>query len=201
MTLTIDDDNIDVGRTTVGFQWKREWNAPQVPSSYQITRCVPPAAMERVAMIPGRKFIDPNCQPSTTYQYTVTTVGIAPPESDSVQVTTRPPTEFPDSVTFFHDYLSKLFARDQYGQGLRWCARWQEHMECVVVVNELWRAYEAHRPPDDPTTPSTERAVWLTVYAYPLMAHLWSADGGLKDCSHNPDQREHTDPGYPPLAG
>jgi hypothetical protein len=154
-----------------------------------------------VARVPGRKFIDPNCQPSTTYQYTVAAIGLPTPESETIQVTTRPPTEFPDSVTFFHAYLSKLFARDQYDDTLRWCEKWQDHMECAVVVNELWRAYEAHRPPDDPTTPSTERAVWLTVYAYPLMAHLWDANGGLKNCSHHPERPNHANPIFPPLAG
>lgn len=198
MTITITVP--EVGRTTVRLEWTREWTAAQ-PTSYQITRCIAPAPMERIALTVPRKFIDPDCRPNTTYQYTVSTVGLVPPESETIQVTTRPPTEFPDSVAFFHEYLSKLFARAQQGQDLRWCAQWQEHMECVVVINELWRAYEAHRPPDDPTTPSTERAVWLVVYAYPLMAQLWSAEGTLRNCSHNPEMPTHSDPVFPPLAG
>lgn len=199
MTLTL--EVADVGRTTVSLKWSREWNDPGNPSSYQIYRTVAPAPMERIAMVVGRKFIDPDCDPVTTYTYRVVTVGLPVVEEDNVQITTRPLTEYPDSDEFFHDYLSKLFARDPRGQGLRWCPEWQRHMEATVVVNELWRSYEAHRPPDDPTTPSTERAVWLTVYAYPLMAHLWAPDGGLKDCSHNPEMPSLVHPEFPPLAG
>ena len=199
--MTISIRIVDVGRTSVALAWSREWTPGGDPSSYRIFRAAPPGPMEWVAVTVGRKFTDPGCSPNTTYQYRVVTMGLPVVEDDSVQITTRPLTEYPDSVAFFHDYLSKLFARDPQGPDLRWCPQWQEHMECRVVVNELWRSYEAHRPPDDPTTPSTERAVWLTVYAYPLMAHLWSADGTLKDCSHNPDQPHHNDPVFPPLAG
>lgn len=202
MTLTIDDQALDVGRTTVGLQWKREWNDPGQPSSYVVYRCIPPAAMERIAaVVAGRKFIDPNCKPSTTYEYKVAAIGLQQPEDDTVTVTTRPPTEFPDADAFFDSYLSRIFARDPRDSTLRWCPQWRQHPEVVEVVAALWRAYEAHRPPDDPLVPSTERAVWLNVFAYPLMAHLWSQTGGLKDCSQNPELRHHVDPDFPPLAG
>jgi hypothetical protein len=192
----------DGGRETVSLAWSRELTDPGIPSSYVVHRCIPPAPMERIAAVTsGRKFIDPNCRPSTTYNYRVAAIGLLAPEDDLITVTTRPPTEFPDSAAFFHGYLSKLFARDPFEHDLRWCPQWQQHMEARVVVNELWRSYEAHRPPDDASVPTTERAVWLTVYAYPLMERLWAANGGLKDCMQDPNSPHHADPEFPPLAG
>lgn len=198
MTITV--EAVDVGRTTVSLQWTREWNAAGAPTSYRITRCIAPAPMEWIAQVVGRKFIDPDCRPNTTYTYRIAATGLPAPEDDLIQVTTRPPTEFPDSRAFFRDYLAPAFARDPFSSDNRWCSRWYEHREAAVVVNELWRSYEAHRPPDDPTVPTTERAVWLTVYAYPLMERLWSSLGGLKACNQHPDSPRHAIP-FPPLAG
>jgi len=185
--MTLELEIADVGRDTVSLSWKRAWNDPGAPSSYHVFRCEPPAALERIGNVVGatagaRKFIDPACQPSTTYVYEVVTVGINPPESDSMTVTTRPPTEFTDGDDFFDNYLSAVFARDTEQDSINWCPRWREHREAVVVVNELWRSYEAHRPPDDPTTPTTERAVWFTVFGYPLMERLFNPQGGFHGC-------------------
>jgi len=199
MTLTVKVD--DAGRTTVALSWKREWDDPGNPTSHLVTRCTPPAAPVIVARIVGRKFIDPNCQPNTTYLYEVTAIGLPAPEVDSIQVTTRPPTEFPNWPTFFTEYLSKTFARSTQSDALRWCPQPWLHPEAEEVVNALWRAYEAHRPPDDPFAPSTERAIWLAVYAYPLLNHLWALEGTFKDCSHRRPTPAHTTLPPPPLAG
>jgi len=191
----------DGGRETVSLAWSRELTDPGIPSSYVVYRCVPPAPMERIAaVVSGRKFIDPNCRPSTTYNYRVAAIGLLASEDDLITVTTRPPTEYPNHVEFFHAYLSRIFARDELGQDYRWCGDWALHPEAVEVIQALWRAYEAHRPPDDPLVPSTERAVWLTVYAYPLMEKLWAEGGGLASCSQHPDRPgQHVN--FPPLAG
>lgn len=199
MTLTLELE--DAGRTTVSLKWDREWSTDQ-PSSYQVYRCIAPALMERIAtVVAGKRFIDPNCTPATTYTYRVATVGLPTMEDDTLQVTTRPRTEFPDMMAFFHDYLSQVFARSPHDTDIRWCPQWQRHKEAEEVVNALWRAYEAHRPPDDPLAPSTERAIWLNVYAYPLMTHLFDSKGGLKDCSQIHGQWNHVNPEFPPLAG
>ena len=92
----------DGGRETVSLAWSREVTDPGIPSSYVVHRCIPPAPMERIAAVTsGRKFIDPNCRPSTTYVYRVAAIGLLAPEDDLITVTTRPATEYPNHVEFF----------------------------------------------------------------------------------------------------
>lgn len=179
----------EVTRYTVTLKWSYTeddpGNAGEVPTGYALSRSLttPGANMEMLALLPGRKYIDHDLNPATEYAYRVDTRGLTVAESDQFRLTTEPETEFTDPIAFFTGFAAAHFGRYVESTATNWCRQWWSHPEAHKVMNELWRSYEAHRPPDDPTDPSSEHAQWLVHIAYPLMNQLLAPEGPFKGCN------------------
>jgi len=166
------------------------WTLTPKATGYTVERAEPGKQFMVIAKVPGPLFTDATCKPATMYGYRVTTVGLTPEESDIDQATTLPVTEFANTSEFFDKFLLHLFARErERGDLFAWCPRWFEHKEAAFVVESLWRSYEAHRPPDDPLEPSSDRAYWLVQIAYPLMNQLWAQTQCFRGCHDGHDPR------------
>jgi hypothetical protein len=167
-------------RTTVTLTWDVNPDA----QAYEVWRGELPAPPTyRCAILEGPTFIDPGRTPGTNYVYRVASIGLTPVETDSVTVRTRPATEYPSHVAFFNDYLSKVFAREIASGDYRWCSQWNVHPESSEAIIDLWRSYEAHRPPDDPAEPSNHHIEWRTFFAYPTMMRLLDHNGCFRSCT------------------
>lgn len=174
-------DGKKITRTTITLTWKIHPSRPL----HQVERREDDDPWEMIGIIPGPVFIDPDCDPGTTYVYKVTAklMGASPDLYDMLQVSTWPETQYPGEREFFHQYLSSVFARDpKAGTPVAWCPKWYQHREAAVVVRELWRSYEAHYPPNGVDEPGNETAQWLINYAYPLLDRLWLQDTVFRGC-------------------
>ncbi len=69
------------------------------------------------------------------------------------------------------------FARSTLS-GHRWCPRWWDHNEAVLVLTALWRSHELARRDADAGI-----ARWLTQFAYPLVRELFDYDGTFANCT------------------
>jgi hypothetical protein len=180
---------VEVTRFTIRIRWT--WDDDQGtgnrPTGYKLSRGKLGDPLEWIAFLPGKGYVDYDLDPATDYVYSIETQGLPTPEVDQFQLTTEPATEFTDSVDFFAHFVSGHFGRKFAGSDIQWCPEWWRHQEASTVINELWRSYEAHRPPDDPTEPTNERAEWLVMFAYPLMQHLFALNGTFRGCIGNID--------------
>lgn len=183
----------EVGRYNVTLTWKWEddnnFGAP--PTAYSLHRRLAGATtpMEMLAIVRRKKFIDFDLDPATEYEYMVETNGLPVTEVDRFAFFTEPENEFTDFVDFFTNFMAPTFGREFAGDAIHWCPQWWKHHEANKVMTELWRSYEAHRAPDDPSEPTSEQAEWLVMFAYPLMAQLWDQYGTFRGCDCNPDGR------------
>jgi hypothetical protein len=69
------------------------------------------------------------------------------------------------------------------GGETRWCPRWHDHVEAVVRLEAIWRAWEVLR-----LDPGTGIATWLTTVADPQVAQLLSSSGPFAQCTMNRHQ-------------
>jgi hypothetical protein len=99
-----------------------------------------------------------------------------------------PPTIYPSEHHWYADWFSKVFTRPL---SVNWCRKWQEHLEVVVVLRELWKTWDMAQVSVNPDS----MAVWLRDYAYPFLDRLMIDRGTVHGCdwrmnTHSMDTRE-----------
>jgi hypothetical protein len=96
------------------------------------------------------------------------------------------PTElcFPDLWSFVRDFFAPTFGRP-IGGTTRWCPNWYDHLEAMLRLEALWRAFESLR-----LDPQTGIATWLRDYVDHALPQLTSATGPFARCGtgHEPDK-------------
>lgn len=61
----------------------------------------------------------------------------------------------------------------------RWCAKWWEHAEAIVILSSMWRSWEGVQLDDDPGA----MIAWLTRDFYPALHELTSQAGPFAACT------------------
>jgi len=97
---------------------------------------------------------------------------------------------YPDVAAWVAGFLAAAYAHEwsKFGNEWRWCSRWWLHVEAVVRLEAMWRAWEVLR-----LDPGTGASTWLLHHADPGMSALTSTEGPFNRCKPG----EHTAP--PPL--
>jgi len=139
-------------------------------------------------------FCDAVLEPGSRYQYRIEQIRDESTEEIDQQflrIRTLPETEFPDSRTFFEQFLATTFARDRQASiGVRWCEQWWLHAEAQYVVDQLWASYEALRSPEPPDPPGKQRAEWLVAFAYPLLDRLFAQKACFEGCANTGREKD-----------
>jgi hypothetical protein len=104
--------------------------------------------------------------------------GLVGPARSGAPSTTR----YPTLGAWVAEYFIQLYARPIGGE-TRWCPRWHDHVEAVVRLEAIWRAWEVLR-----LDPGTGIATWLTTVADPQVAQLLSSSGPFAQCTMNRHQ-------------
>ena len=119
-----------------------------------------------------------------------------------VQRRQPPPVEpvnyYPDVAEFVSGFLAPLYAREwnKMDREWKWCARWWLHVEAVVRLEALWKAWEVLR-----LDPGTGASVWLRDHADPAMAALTKHHGTFHRCSPTEHQAYNPLPADEPPPG
>ena len=92
----------------------------------------------------------------------------------------KPESFYPDVAAFVAGFLAPTFAREWHDQDTerRWCSSWWLHVEAVVRLEAMWRAWEALR-----LDPALGASTWLLHHGDPGMAVLTKPHGTFHRCS------------------
>lgn len=103
----------------------------------------------------------------------------------------EPVTFYPNVAEFVAGFLAPTFAHewDRMDREWHWCSRWWLHVEAVVRLEALWKAWEVLR-----LDPGTGASAWLRDHADPCMVALSRPHGAFHRCGPG----EHAV--YPPLV-
>lgn len=77
------------------------------------------------------------------------------------------------------DYFVYFYKRPIVPSRLVWCPQWWKHIEAVIRLEALWRAWEAMRKQDA----MTGLAKWMVELCDPTMDRLLDPDGTFKGCT------------------
>ncbi|ONH33425.1 MULTISPECIES: DUF4913 domain-containing protein [Protofrankia] len=109
-----------------------------------------------------------------------------PAVSDSSQDQEEPlEPAFAGVTDWVEQYFRVAYPRSTGGE-FRWCAQWWDHLEAVIRLEALWRAWEHAR-----TDPNTGIATWHTTLLDPQLAVLCGPSGPFRACRpdrHEPDR-------------
>lgn len=96
---------------------------------------------------------------------------------------------YPDLRTWVEEFYVVAFARPT-GAEYRWCPMWWDHVEAILRLESLWRAWEYLR-----LDGQTGMAVWLRDHLDHQLPRLMAPAGPFARCSadrasrpHEPDQ-------------
>lgn len=172
------------------------WTPAPGMAAYSIERIGPirggrklddePHELLGVSYVP--RFCDTDLQTGARYAYHFRsipdpTVQPEPPaDEDLVHTRTLPETEYVDCMEWFERFMRPMFPRE-LSDSIRWCEQWWRHPEALYVVHQMWQSYEAMRSPEPPAPPGKQRAEWLVVFFYPLLAHLVNPAGPFAGCA------------------
>lgn len=90
---------------------------------------------------------------------------------------------YPGVDAWVTEWFAPMFARHT-GPDRRWCAYWWEHEEAVLLLQDMWRAWETLRLKED-----LGMSVWIREHLYPLLDRLMAEGGPFQSCAedqHNP---------------
>ncbi|MGI5217505.1 DUF4913 domain-containing protein [Nocardia sp. CA-290969] len=95
-----------------------------------------------------------------------------------------------NEVDFVENYLSVVYRRQVSDlSDTVWCPEWWKHIEAVVRLQAVWRAWEHLRQ-----DPATGLSVWFLDHADPHMAVLLNPRGPFKYCSVRNGHKEMLEP-------
>lgn len=101
-------------------------------------------------------------------------------QPDMPAQTTTPPELFYSNVyDWVEEYLVYFYKRPIVPSRMVWCPQWWKHIEAVIRLEALWRAWEAMRKQDA----MTGLAKWTIELCDPTMDRLLDPDGTFKGCT------------------
>jgi hypothetical protein len=92
---------------------------------------------------------------------------------------------YPDLTTFVEAFWVPMFSRPIGGE-FRWCTHWWDHVEAVLRLEALWRAFEHLR-----LDPQTGIAVWLRDHVDHQLPRLMAPTGPFARCAPDRQGRPH----------
>ena len=107
-------------------------------------------------------------------------------------------TFYPDVAAFVAGFLAPTYAHDweAMDREFKWCSQWWLHVEAVVRLEAMWRAWEALR-----LDPALGASTWLLHHGDPGMAALTKPHGTFHRCSPEAHRVWEPLPVIPPPPG
>ncbi|MEW6881440.1 DUF4913 domain-containing protein [Trueperella pyogenes] len=101
------------------------------------------------------------------------------PTIETEEKSQQPELFYPNVYDWVEEYLVYFYKRPVVPSRIAWCPQWWKHIEAVVRLEALWRAWEAMRKQD----PMTGLAKWMIELCDPTMDRLLDPDGTFKGCT------------------
>ena len=66
---------------------------------------------------------------------------------------------------------------------IRWCSRWMDHPQAILIFEGLWRSYEEARAADMVNAGGQSTMNYLVGHFYPMMDRITGTYGPFKRCT------------------